>query len=64
MKLPPCNSHPRSHSRTGHDSAPGSGVIGVKVLIRNSVTPSPETGFWEITPVKSPSRQLDALFRS
>ena len=28
MKLPPCNSQLRSHSRTGHDSA--SGVTGVK----------------------------------
>jgi integrase len=27
MKLPPCNSQLRSHSRTGHDSASGSGVI-------------------------------------
>src|SRR6202021_773480 len=32
MKLPPCNSQLRSHSRTGHDSASGSGVIGVKEL--------------------------------
>jgi hypothetical protein len=33
----------RSHSRTGHDSA--SGVIGVKEVIRNSLTRAPETAF-------------------
>ena len=43
MKLPPCSSQLRSHSRTGHDSASGSGVIGVKELIRNSLTRGPET---------------------
>ena len=48
MKLPPCNSQLRSHSRTGHDSASGSGVIGVKELIRNSSTRGPET-IWEMT---------------
>jgi hypothetical protein len=47
MKLPPCSSQLRSHSRTGHDSASGSGVIGVKELIRNSLTRGPETAFWE-----------------
>ena len=48
MKLPPCNSQLRSHSRTGHDSA--SGVIGVKELIRNSLTRGPETALlWAIT---------------
>ena len=49
MKLPPCNSQLRSHSRTGHDSASGSGVIGVKELIRNSLTRGPETAFLSTT---------------
>jgi hypothetical protein len=43
MKLPPCSSQLRSHSRTGHDSAFGSGVIGVNELIRNALTRGPET---------------------
>jgi hypothetical protein len=47
MKLPPCSSQLRSHSRTGHESASGSGVIGVKELILNSLTRGPETAFWE-----------------
>jgi hypothetical protein len=46
MKLPPCNSQLRSHSRRGHDSA--SGVIGVKELIRNSSTRGPETTLGEL----------------
>ena len=45
MKFPPCSSQLRSHSRTGHDSASGSGVIVVKELIRNSLTRGPETAF-------------------
>ena len=46
MKLPPCNSQLRSHSRTGLDSA--SGVIGVKELIRNSLTRGPEAALEEV----------------
>jgi hypothetical protein len=49
MKLPPCSSQLRSHSRTGHDSASGSGDLGVKELIRNSLSRGPETAFWEST---------------
>jgi hypothetical protein len=46
MKLPPCNSQLRSHSRTGLDSA--SGVIGVKELFRNSLTRGPEAALEEV----------------
>jgi hypothetical protein len=50
MKVPPCSSQLRSHSRTGRDSAPGSGVIGVKELIRNSLTRGPETALGDMRP--------------
>jgi len=53
MKPPPCSSQLRSHSRTGHDSAFGSGVIGVKELIRNSLTRGPETAFGEASDLDS-----------
>jgi len=48
MKLPPCNSQLRSRSRTGHYSASGSGVLGVKEWIR-ILTRGPEAAFWEVT---------------
>jgi hypothetical protein len=45
MKLPSRSSQLRSHPRTA-DSA--SGVIGVKELIRNSLTRGPEAAFEEV----------------